>query len=265
MPRLAEAIEANLAEEMTWFGRAHPQGELHKTPELLWITTSLGHPNAVLRSSFASDKPSYLSSQIDAMRHFFAERGGSFGWTTGPSTRPLAFAELLESSGFIHRASTTGMAMEIQAAHVNFSTNQELAISEVEDLEALQNLCDIERLGFGTSEQGAQLYYETYAHAGFGHGSPWHHYLGWLLEEPVASASLLYHAGVAGIYGVATIPTARRQGIAAAMTLHILQEARRLGYAVTILSPSAMSEALYRRMGFRDYCTLEHYEWLAGA
>src|SRR5436853_5490875 len=39
MPAVAGAIDTNLSEEMAWFGRAEPRGELHKTPELLWIYT----------------------------------------------------------------------------------------------------------------------------------------------------------------------------------------------------------------------------------
>ncbi|HXX79773.1 MAG TPA: GNAT family N-acetyltransferase, partial [Ktedonobacteraceae bacterium] len=72
------------------------------------------------------------------------------------------------------------------------------------------------------------------------------------------------HAGVAGIYGVATIPQYRRQGIAATMTLHALHEAHKLGYRISILSPSKMSDALYRRIGFRDFCTIMHHGWSAG-
>jgi predicted GNAT family acetyltransferase len=85
-----------------------------------------------------------------------------------------------------------------------------------------------------------------------------------LHNRPVASASLLYHAGVAGIYGVSTIPVARRRGVAASMTLHLLRVARDTGYRVATLSPTDMSEAIYRRIGFQPYCTLLHYEWSLG-
>lgn len=264
MPRLALAIELNLIEEMAWFGSAHPMGELHKTPELVWIANSQG-PNAVLYSAFTSSEPSYISSQIDRLCQFYGEKQLSFSWTTGLSTRPAALSEMLEARRFIYQNSTTGMAVEIQTVHTDLPTNQELTISEVEDLQDLEHLRGIEMQGFDATEQGAQFYYETYLHAGFGRGSPWHHYIGRLRGEPVASASLLYHAGVAGIYGVATIPSARRQGVGTAMTLHVLNEARKLGFQVAILSPTDMSEAIYRRMGFRDYCALKHYHYSAGA
>ncbi len=194
-PAIGEAIVANFTEEMACFGRGLPQGELHKTPELLWFLTPL--------------------------------------------------------PGF-------------SGVNENIPLNQELTITEIEDLETLKILCSIEKKGFGTSAGGAQVYYDTYANTGFGKGMSWHHYLGWLYDEPVAITSLLFHAGVAGIYGVATIPEARRQGVGAAMTLHTLREARKQGYRVAVLSPTDMSIALYRRIGFQEYCKLLHYAWSRG-
>jgi GNAT superfamily N-acetyltransferase len=263
-PAIEEAIEANLNEEMVYFGRGMSQGELHKTPELLWIYTGSHGPNAVLHSRFASDDSPYVHSKIDKMQEFFKSRSVDFGWTTGPSTRPSKLATMLEARGFVHNGSTAGMAIDLQALNENTHVNPDLTITEIEDLETLKIQRTIEILGFGSSENAAQNYYDTYAHAGFGNGMPWHHYIGGLHEEPVAIASLLFYAGVAGIYGVATIPAARRQGVGAAITLHALHEARRHGYRIAVLSPTEMSIAIYLRIGFQEYCQLHHYEWSEG-
>lgn len=263
-PAIEEAIEANFNEEMACFGRGLPQGELHNTPELLWIYTGSHGPNAVLYSRFASDDSTYLHAKIDEMLDFYKTRNVDFDWITGPSTRPTNLATMLETRRLVYRESTTGMAVDLQALNEHIYVNPDLTITAIEDLETLKILRTIEVQGFGSSETAAQNYYDTYAHAGFGNGMPWHHYIGWLHDEPVAIASLLFHAGVAGIYGVATIPEARRKGVAAAVTLHTLHEARRHGYRVAVLSPTEMSIAIYRRIGFREYCKLLHYEWSPG-
>ena len=198
-------------------------------------------------------------TRIDEVLEYFGARGVSFGWTVGPSARPARLVSLLESRGFAYSASTTGMAIDILAMREDVPHNTELHITEIQDLEHLRVLRTLEMQGFGATEARAQQYHDVYAGAGFGYGLPWHHFIGWLRGAPVAIASLLYHAGVAGIYGVTTIPAARRQGVAAAMTLHVLRYARASGYRIAILSPTSMSEAIYRRIGFHDYCQLHHY------
>lgn len=263
-PAIEEAIEANFNEEMACLGYGLPQGELHKTPELLWIYTGSRGPNAVLYSHFASEDTTYVHARIDEMLTFFETRNMDFGWTIGPSTRPANLALILETHGFVYSDSTTGLAIDLQAVNEHIRVNTDLIITEIEDLETLEILRSIEISGFGASEMAAQNYYDSYARTGFGNGLPWHHYIGWLHEEPVAIASLLFHAGVAGMYGVATIPAARRQGVGAAITLHALQEARRHGYLIAVLSPTEMSIAIYRRLGFQEYCKLHHYEWSPG-
>ena len=263
-PAIEEAIEANLNEEMVYFGRGMSQGELHKTPELLWIYTGSSGPNDVLHSRFATDDSAYIDTKIAEILEFFNTRNVNFGWTTGPSTSPAKLATMLEKRGFVYSTSTTGMAVDLMTFNESIQANSDVMISEIQDLEILKTLRTIEVLGFGSSEKAAQNYYDTYANAGFGNGMPWHHYIGWLHNAPVAIASLLFHAGVACIFGIATIPEARRQGIAAAMTLQTLREARRYGYRVAVLSPTEMSIALYRRIGFQEYCELIHYEWSTG-
>src|SRR5215469_7897925 len=169
---IEEAIEANFNEEMAHLGYGLAEGELHKTPELLWIYTGSRGPNAVLYARFKSDDPSYIDKKIDEMVAFFSSRNINFDWTTGPSTRPAQLHLMLEAHGFTYSDRTTGMAINLHELNEHIFVNADLVISEIDDLDRLNILRSIEISGFEASETAAQNYYEAYANGGFGEGTP---------------------------------------------------------------------------------------------
>ena len=86
-----------------------------------------------------------------------------------------------------------------------------------------------------------------------------HRYLGFLDGIPIARSALALDAWVAGVYAVATIPTARGKGIGRIMTVMPLLRARQLGYRVGILQASDMGYSLYQKIGFKDVCRYRLY------
>lgn len=260
-PSLPEAIEANFAEEMLCFGYGLPGGEVHKDQELLWFYTGRPNLNGVLLTHFAHDDKAYIDAKITATLDYFKARRVEVGWSVGPSTRPHDLATYLEAHGFVYAIDTIGLALDISALHENVPLSTRLAIQEAVDRETLQPLYEIERQGFNATAEIAQIYFDTYLTIGFGKGQPWHHYIGYLDGKAVAITSLLLHAGIAGIFGVTTIPEARKQGVGATMTIHTLHKARSLGYSIAAISPTELSEGIYERLGFQEYCRISHYGW----
>ena len=112
--------------------------------------------------------------------------------------------------------------------------------------------------GFGEGEKEARWVASVYRKLGY--GDPWRHYLGLLDGTPVATTTVFLAAGVAGVYFVMTVPEARRRGIGAAITYAALREAGAVAeYGVLGSSPAGRS--VYAGLGFREYCTIELYEW----
>lgn len=69
---------------------------------------------------------------------------------------------------------------------------------------------------------------------------------------PVAISLLYLKDGVAGIYWVATLDTARNKGIARQMTKTLIKESYRLGYETITLQSSRMSHNGYLKLGFEE-------------
>lgn len=260
-PRLIAALEANLEEEMMCFGRGLGGGEIYNDGEIEGFFTGRAYLNGILRTHLKRQEASYMKDRIKTVKHYFREKQvNKIGWSLGRDCQPVNMASHLERQGFVLlNDENIGMALDVEAMRVEEQEVAGLEIREIVDLEGLQVLRRLEIRGFGSTDEMAQNYFEMYAGVGFGRGTVWRHFGGWQQGEAVASASLLFHAGVAGIYGVATVPEARRRGIARAMVLRAIHEARQEGYRIVILSPTEMSEGIYRRLGFREYTRIRHY------
>jgi ribosomal protein S18 acetylase RimI-like enzyme len=157
------------------------------------------------------------------------------------------------------------MAADLQALDEGLQAPPGLTIERVGDAETLQEWYDIAFNGvLGWPDCGVDAVLDYYMSVGLGAQSPRRYYIGRLRGKPVATSALVLGAGVAGIYGVATVSEERGQGIGTAMTLAPLREARALGYRVGVLFTSEKGTPAFRqyhRVGFRQYCKMRVYEW----
>jgi ribosomal protein S18 acetylase RimI-like enzyme len=77
---------------------------------------------------------------------------------------------------------------------------------------------------------------------------------------PAAVALALHHEQDCGISFVATIPKARRQGLASRVMRQALNEARQSGCTTTTLQATDVGERLYRNLGYRRLCVMQLWE-----
>jgi ribosomal protein S18 acetylase RimI-like enzyme len=70
--------------------------------------------------------------------------------------------------------------------------------------------------------------------------------------EPAGGGAAFVHDGVAGIFGTATLPRFRRQGVQAALVAASLADvARRADLAIATVDPGSPSQRTFERLGFR--------------
>jgi ribosomal protein S18 acetylase RimI-like enzyme len=261
-PALVMAIEANHWEFWAFFGRS-PQVEPHDDLEMMWLVSGIPHPgfNGVFRTQLA---PGDIDARTGETLAHFKSRKLPMIWWIGPSTRPANLGKYLETHGLTHTAEP-GMAVDLLALKENLPKPPSLEIERVRDVETLKKFSHAANLGFGIPDSVGDAIFDIEASLGFGRHLPRHHYVGLLKGEPVATSTLLLGAGVAGIYTIATIPEARRQGIGSAMTLAPLREARAMGYRIGVLRSSQMGLNMYRQLGFKEYCKVDCYLWTGEA
>lgn len=231
-------------------------GTIYDTPDLLHLMNviPLDSFNGVFRSIFTTAS---ADTRIEAVVSTFRRHHLPLAWQLGPSSQPSDMGQRLLAHGFTHEEDEPGMALDIQRMHENFPTPAGLDIQMVNDLPTLRQWVDTWL--FAAPDTVIPIYQSVHARLGIGPRKPWQYFIGLLQGKPVATSGMFFAAGIATVHTVVTLPKARNRGIGAAMTLAVLREARQRGYRYAILTASPYGERIYRRIGFRDYCTISRY------
>ena len=148
-------------------------------------------------------------------------------WLVFPSCRPDDLGKRLGVRGMKCGPGGTWMLADLKSLPPKPSVAANFGVKYVNDVEMLEEWKRVSAAGFGGD---VQVFYDAYARHGFGPDAVSLHYIGYLDDEPVTSATLLLAGGVAGIYDVSTPPPLRGQGFASAITFATMEEAQKRGY-----------------------------------
>lgn len=253
-------IEENGAEVLMALGRA-ADAEERDDGRVRWVigNSPIDYHNCVVHADLTQNE---ADAEIEASLQRMREHGVPGSWHVGPSMRPSDLGWRLIAHGFEYGGDDIGMAVDLSELPHEVPVPDDFVIERVRDEAGLAAWVEALGSGFGEGPVEAEWVGEMYRRLGF--EGPCRHYLGRLDEEPVATATSFFGAGVAGIYFVCTVERARRRGIGAGITLVALSDARDLGYSVGVLGSSEMGYSVYRGLGFEEYCRIGLYEWRPG-
>lgn len=256
---IVRAIEDNAAELLMAMGAAG--GGTQRDDAVRWTIggSPIDYHNAVVAADLEDDTADQAIAESVAELRAHRVPGC---WHVGPSMRPADLGDRLLAAGFTHGGTEPGMALDLTQVGGSSPTAADsgaLRITRVESDEDLTTWAATLAQGFGEGEKEANWVASVYRTLGL--ADPWRHYLARLDGAPVATATIYLAAGVAGVYFVMTVPQVRRRGIGAAVTLSALREAKDSGVGYAVLGSSPAGQSVYERLGFREYCTIDLYEW----
>jgi ribosomal protein S18 acetylase RimI-like enzyme len=78
--------------------------------------------------------------------------------------------------------------------------------------------------------------------------------------RPASVALALHHDDDCGVSFVATVPKARRQGLATQVMRHALADAAKNGCTTSTLQATEVGERLYENLGYRRLCVMQLWE-----
>jgi ribosomal protein S18 acetylase RimI-like enzyme len=231
-------------------------GEVYEGSDVKWTCTPGPLFNRIFAASFPEDQ---ANERIADVVGEFLSRGSKASWITGPSTRPANLGTRLEHCGFASSVDWVAMDADLDSIVTDLAEPDGCRIEEVRDDPTLHAWIEAMCSGFGFGPDARESAHRHMSSMGFGDESALRHYVAYINDTPAAASTVFFGSRAAGVYFVATIPSARRKGLANAVTRRGLEESRRRGYATAVLQASRMGEPLYRKMGFVRRSTMGLY------
>ena len=203
-------------------------------------------PNAPERSFYNNallDRdlgPSARSTAVDVMQAAY-EAAGIESYAAWVHESDEAMRAELTDRGYSHNETTRAMGLSLQDAALSPADIELGPADWPEYVDFLESLGVPQGLLRGTDPDAFHL-------------------LAARLDGENVAVGLAYdHDGDCGVFNVTTIEAARRRGLGAALTVHLLIDARARGCSTASLQSTPMAENVYTAIGFHDLGRIFEY------
>lgn len=234
------------------------------------VVWSAGQGNMVLSTQLADTD---VTQQIDETLRQIGQHTDAVDWFIFPSCRPTDLGEHLRKwdeaggadgewmlYGNIGGPGGNWMWADLTTLGEPPAVPGGFYVKQVMNQAMFDEWTVINAKGFGADDYTA--FHAAYSRHGFGPDAQAVHFIGYLGEAPVTSATLLVAGGSASVYNVSTPTELRSQGFGGAITHAALQAARDRGYHDTWIWSSDLGKSVYAKLGFvlTDF-GIREYQW----
>jgi GNAT superfamily N-acetyltransferase len=236
--RMAESLPA------AWeaIARCVDGGVVLRVPDLIVTLTNI--PDPELNSAFVERTPRDPSASLEAAAAAFTEHGQRLGIDLPRGWYP-DLERAAKELGMRIVESRPGMTAPVSAIAPAVAAD-DVELLRVEDGSRLEEYREIQTAVFGMAPDIIRAYVGPGALA----ADDIDLHLAKASGVAVACAAGITVGGTVGVFGVATLPEARRRGIGTAVTAAVI-DAARLRADLAWLQASELGAGAYRRMGFR--------------
>lgn len=249
--QIAAAIELNHYATLREFAQGD-QSELLVNSEMIRVSSGIPYPllNFVARPRFDYRQ---VGNRVEGLLRYFAERRAPFLVYLHPSTMPKDLGHHLERYGLRHWGVQDGMALERLDPRVR--TNHDVQVEVAREVNILTKAAEAHADAYHLPP-GAAAYMRSVMMTAL-YDPAVYIYLGRLHGIPAGSLIMVLKAGVAGLYGLGTLPECRGHGIGTSLMVRAIFDASALGFRTAVLQAPPGAVRLYRRLGFETYFRVE--------
>lgn len=193
---------------------------------------------------------------LDELEHMYARVGAPLRFELSTLGEP-SIAALLTRRGYVLAGFENVLGLSLTALETRpIADGIEVSRSAADDFDTW---LDVVVTGFAHPDTQGVPSHESYprevmeeAIGDLASGDGFLRYLARLADEPAGGASMRLSDGVAQLCGAATVPQHRRRGVQSALLTTRLQEARRAGCDVAVVTtqPGSKSQENVQRQGF---------------